>query len=561
MSTRKRKASSSEEPVCVLCGRADVDPNICGHTLDEKGIRVHQYCLEFAITFTEASLIRLATEGLPLGAIRRAAKHATKQQCFVCGERGAAITCSETGCERSFHLPCAMDGECVTQHFRQRRCYCWEHRPRQEIQEAPEEGTICLICLEPVGDSLSYHTMACPTCQHAWFHRGCIQQQALNAGAFCFYCPGCRDKDQFFQEMATMGIQIPHRRPNWIDEHTYAFLLERHSRCDASECLYHGGREQAERRGPWQLILCSSCAAEGTHRRCSHLSNTRATWECNSCAGLGTGKRQSAMWHHAGARHGLAATARGGFARVCLPQEIPLRCCSFIFMPFLPLPAASSANTEIAGPSTASQRALEPASGSMEPQNISSMPASQAALGTSQSSQLPEHSELPSVPETEQGTNGQHSSEDRAEGIRVLQGISGSRAQKTAQAARKKPLTKPLPAATSGPEFSEPAKKTPRQQAKASRRGAERHPQINKICNIEIPDGFQSAPTQGTVQARRAGPQPKSSSRETSGKQFLQLTPKRQQEPGPTAEAIPGMKLLPGTTSETKSPQTAPESA
>jgi len=95
--------------VCVLCGRADVDPNICGHTLDEKGIRVHQYCLvsslvllpdscwgcsfpfcpneillfsllqEFAITFTEASLIRLATEGLPLGAIRRAAKHATKQ--------------------------------------------------------------------------------------------------------------------------------------------------------------------------------------------------------------------------------------------------------------------------------------------------------------------------------------------------------------------------------------------------------------------------------------------------------------------------------------------------
>ena len=177
---------------------------------------------------------------------------------------------------------------------------------------------------------------------------------------------------------------------------------------------------------PWQLILCSSCAAVGTHRRCSHLSNTRATWECNSCAGLGTGKRQSAMWHHAGARHGLAATARGGFARVCLPQENPLRCCSFIFMPFLPLPAASSANTEIAGPSTASQGALEPASGSMEPQNISSMPASQAALGTSQSSQLPEHSDLPSVPETEQGTNGTRSSEDRAT-PEQLRGRRGSR--------------------------------------------------------------------------------------------------------------------------------------
>ena len=43
------------------------------------------------------------------------------QQCFVCGERGAAITCAESGCERSFHLPCAMDGECVTHFFGPRR--------------------------------------------------------------------------------------------------------------------------------------------------------------------------------------------------------------------------------------------------------------------------------------------------------------------------------------------------------------------------------------------------------------------------------------------------------
>ena len=43
------------------------------------------------------------------------------QQCFICGERGAAITCAESGCERSFHLPCAMDGECVTHFFGPRR--------------------------------------------------------------------------------------------------------------------------------------------------------------------------------------------------------------------------------------------------------------------------------------------------------------------------------------------------------------------------------------------------------------------------------------------------------
>ena len=45
---------------------------------------------------------------------------------------------------------------------------------------------------------------------------------------------------------------------------------------------------------PWQLLLCSSCAAEGTHRHCSYLRNSASTWECDCCAGLGTGKRQSA---------------------------------------------------------------------------------------------------------------------------------------------------------------------------------------------------------------------------------------------------------------------------
>ena len=43
------------------------------------------------------------------------------QQCCVCGERGAAITCAQGGCERSFHLPCAKDGQCVTQFFREHR--------------------------------------------------------------------------------------------------------------------------------------------------------------------------------------------------------------------------------------------------------------------------------------------------------------------------------------------------------------------------------------------------------------------------------------------------------
>ncbi|NXL47268.1 PHF7 protein, partial [Podilymbus podiceps] len=112
----------------------------------------------------------------------------------------------------------------------------------------------------------------------------------LSAGFYCFQCPFCRDKHLFLSEMLTMGIQIPKRLE---DNYAYAALNERHSWCDARECLCPGGREQAEEEGPWQLLLCCSSAAEGTHRCCSYLGNSTNRRECNSCAGLGTNKRQS----------------------------------------------------------------------------------------------------------------------------------------------------------------------------------------------------------------------------------------------------------------------------
>ncbi|XP_052524902.1 LOW QUALITY PROTEIN: G2/M phase-specific E3 ubiquitin-protein ligase-like, partial [Tympanuchus pallidicinctus] len=223
MSSEKRKASSSEEPVCVLCGRADDDPDIFGRTIGGDFLTVHEFCLVFAhIAFEERPPEEEST-GIDLAALTRKAKQANKEQCCVCGERGAAITCAESGCARSFHLPCAADGECITQHFGEHRSFCWEHRPRQTPVTTPAEDTICIICQETVRGSLDYHTMVCPMCTRAWFHRGCVQvgalphpagvlsaqqhqalltltllvlllqKQALNAGTTCFRCPSCRD--------------------------------------------------------------------------------------------------------------------------------------------------------------------------------------------------------------------------------------------------------------------------------------------------------------------------------------------------------------------------------
>ncbi|XP_040502460.1 serine/arginine repetitive matrix protein 2-like isoform X2 [Gallus gallus] len=94
-------------------------------------------------------------------------------------------------------------------------------------------------------------------------------------------CPYPRGREQAERE----GFG---QRPTQEDRHGYAALPERHRSCDAIECLHPRGREQAEREGPWELLLCCSCAAQSTHRRCSYVSQSRKTWDCNACAGEGT---------------------------------------------------------------------------------------------------------------------------------------------------------------------------------------------------------------------------------------------------------------------------------
>ncbi|XP_050568766.1 PHD finger protein 7-like [Cygnus atratus] len=298
MSEMERKAPDSREQACMLCGRADADPNICGPRRERNGLCAHVFCLFLANGLYRPGNLQEGILGFLLEDIQHTIKQASQKQCFVCGERGATITCTETGCERSFHLPCASEGECVTQFFGRHRSFCWEHRPQQAVQAAPEQDTTCIICMDPVGDSKSYHTMVCPACSHAWFHRGCIQGQAVCAGILCFQCPICRNRGEFRSELSIMGIRgirVPVRGPTWENNNASASLQERCQRCTARECLYPQGREQAEGQGPWQLLLCRSCAAEGTHRRCSNLTNSAGTWECDSCAGVGTSS-QAALW-------------------------------------------------------------------------------------------------------------------------------------------------------------------------------------------------------------------------------------------------------------------------
>uniref|UniRef100_A0A663ESN3 PHD-type domain-containing protein n=1 Tax=Aquila chrysaetos chrysaetos TaxID=223781 RepID=A0A663ESN3_AQUCH len=100
-------------PACLLCRRAEADPALCGDKLEKRGLCAHVFCLVsylFQRGDREAGLMGFLPED-----IRRTIARAAQKHCFVCGESGAAISCWEMGCDRSFHLPCAVEGGCVTQ--------------------------------------------------------------------------------------------------------------------------------------------------------------------------------------------------------------------------------------------------------------------------------------------------------------------------------------------------------------------------------------------------------------------------------------------------------------
>ncbi|XP_053810031.1 uncharacterized protein LOC128794303 [Vidua chalybeata] len=371
MSCSKQEGPGDREPACRLCRRAEADPDMCGDKLEKCGLCAHVFCLFFATLLFRQDNDRGGLMGFLPRDIQIAVWRAALKRCCVCGQSGATIMCCKEDCGRWFHLPCAKEGGCVTQYIPDYSSFCPEHGPEQDVEATPEPGTDCLICMEPVEDRKTFRTLVCPACKRAWFHRDCIQGQAMCAGALAFQCPLCRDKVAFTVEMFTMGIRIPFRLPTWEDNDAFADLGERHSRCTARDCLYPGGREEAEEEGPWELLLCSSCAAEGTHRRCSGLRNRIESWECDSCAGVGTGRRQSSRCPWAGD----SAQAGLGRARLLLKGWgfcSGLACLrpgwSLTFLPGL---TASMDESELSGPSLTRQSGLEPAHGSSAPEAIS----------------------------------------------------------------------------------------------------------------------------------------------------------------------------------------------
>ncbi|XP_075761159.1 E3 ubiquitin-protein ligase PHF7-like isoform X12 [Pelodiscus sinensis] len=304
-----------QEAACGLCRRPDSDPDAYGQKCRRGKLCVHENCLYHASGLRQRGQDEEGFYGFLYPDIRQALKRAAQKACCVCGCRGASVVCQGKKCSRSFHFPCGAERGCISQFFGEFKSFCWKHRPAQRVRRRRRRAeTVCVVCLEAMPGRASYSALVCPACKRAWFHRSCIQGLALRAALYHFRCPRCRDVGAFQPEMFRMGIKIPDRDAAWEEEGAFSDQYHRHSRCDASRCLHEGGREQAAEAGLWQLLLCSSCGSQGTHRRCAGLGSAVGTWECEDCVGPASAGPASRQLSAPGSPAPSPATCR---ARCC----------------------------------------------------------------------------------------------------------------------------------------------------------------------------------------------------------------------------------------------------
>ncbi|XP_076983153.1 G2/M phase-specific E3 ubiquitin-protein ligase isoform X1 [Tamandua tetradactyla] len=286
----ENKSGGSQNLVCVFCRKNDDCPNKYGErkTNEKWNLTVHYYCLLMSSGIWQRGKEEEGVYGFLIEDIRKEVNRASKLKCCICRKTGASIGCVAPRCKRSYHFPCGLQRECIFQFTGNFASFCWNHRPAQIITSNNYRDSLpCTICLEFIEPIPTYSILRSPCCKNAWFHRDCLQVQAINAGVFFFRCTVCNNSDIFQKEMLRMGIHIPEKDASWeLEENAYQELLQHHERCDVRRCRCKEGREYNEPDSKWEIKRCQCCGSSGTHLACSSLRSWEQNWECLECRGI-----------------------------------------------------------------------------------------------------------------------------------------------------------------------------------------------------------------------------------------------------------------------------------
>ncbi|XP_045143889.1 G2/M phase-specific E3 ubiquitin-protein ligase isoform X1 [Echinops telfairi] len=284
------KSDDSQNLACVFCRKNDDCPNEYGEkkTNEKWNLTVHYYCLLMSSGIWQRGKEEEGVYGFLIEDIRKEVNRASKLKCSVCKKNGASIGCVAPRCKRSYHFPCGLQRECIFQFTGNFKSFCWHHRPVQVIPPNNYRDSLpCTICLEYIEPVPTYSILRSPCCKNAWFHRDCLQVQAINAGVFFFRCTICNNSDIFQEEMLRMGIHIPEKDASWeLEENAYQELLQHYERCDVRRCRCKEGREYNAPDSKWEIKRCQCCGSSGTHLACSSLRSWEQNWECLECRGI-----------------------------------------------------------------------------------------------------------------------------------------------------------------------------------------------------------------------------------------------------------------------------------
>ncbi|XP_028577255.2 G2/M phase-specific E3 ubiquitin-protein ligase isoform X1 [Podarcis muralis] len=271
---------------CEFCQRADDRPEKYGErrTYEDYNLTVHYYCVLMSSGIWQRGEDEEGFYGFLPEDIQKEINRAARLKCAICKKRGASIGCVASRCKRSYHFPCGVERGCIFQFRENFPSYCWKHRPTQKRSPTSKGSSQCTICLELIEHAPSYNILASPCCKNAWFHRDCLQCQALSAGVFFFRCPVCNNKEKFQNEMLRMGLHIPEKDASWeLEENAYQDLLQCYQHCDINICLCENGRNYNEPDSKWEIKRCQYCGSSGTHLACSSLTSWEQNWECIEC--------------------------------------------------------------------------------------------------------------------------------------------------------------------------------------------------------------------------------------------------------------------------------------
>jgi len=288
--------SVSHNKACMFCGQKEISEKLYGLLYQLNDVIVHYFCILLSSRAVQNGADKEGIWGFLLKDIKAELTRGSRETCVYCKKKGATISCCGVKCRKVFHLPCGLRNGSMHQYFQSFKSFCQQHRITQTIDltELQNSAPIqCAICKDDVIPSPLPNSIWAPCCKrNAWFHRGCIQDLALSAGYF-FKCPLCNNVENFKCRMLTLGIYIPssylkklnHRDASWETvPNAFAELLERHSSCNAENCLcpHQDKRKFQHESGSWEIILCHTCGSNGTHRLCSSLKCDQV-WYCSAC--------------------------------------------------------------------------------------------------------------------------------------------------------------------------------------------------------------------------------------------------------------------------------------